>query len=367
MKRIISAIAAFAMIAAALFTFSGILAVKASPAYEVPEGYDTNEYIKLRTFMDITDSNGVSNMEKIEEKVNAYIPITPSDWLRAFDISDPFTWGPRVSEGYDYGFYWGISYFDELPYNVWEISLGNDALEGALDLSGFTELRFVRVHNNSITEVNTEGSEKIYFMEINDAHTKKISWNNNSADVSINLESVGDGYIDLFADDYECGTDDFETDYSWYINARAISDKPFIGWFDTNGALVSSEPCYRIYAGTAGGDNDGCPPPYGTHLNLTARFEVEEEPTPVPTEIPTEEPTAIPTEEPTTVPTDEPTSAPTNEPSAAPTAVPEEPTPSPVPDTPNPPATGGITFTAVGVATIASAGVIALRSRKKNK
>lgn len=366
MKRIISAIAAFVMIAAALFSFTGISTVKASPAYEVPEGYEANEYTKLRAFMDITDSNGISNLEKIEEKVNAYIPITPSDWLREFDISDPFTWSPRVSEGYDYGFYWGLSWWDEPPCNVWEISLGNDALEGTLDLSGFSELWFVRVRNNSITEVKTEGSDKICFMEIKDAHTKKISWNSNSADITINLESVGDGYIDLFADDYECGTDDFETDYSWYINARATSDKPFIGWYDANGELVSSEPCIKFFEGYGAGQSDGCEPPYGTHLNLIARFEAEEEPTPVPTEVPTEEPTAAPTEEPTAVPTDEPTAAPTDEPTAAPTAAPEEPAPSPIPDPPKPPATGAIAVSTVGVAAIASGAAIAIKSRKKN-
>lgn len=364
MKRIISAIAAFAMIAAALFSFTSILAVKASPAYEVPEGYDETEYTKLRAFMDITDSNGVSNLEKISQKVNAYN--SGLGYMPEFDVSAPYTWYAAGSESYDYGLYWEFD-DDAVPYNTWCISFANDALEGTLDLSGFSELHFVRVRNNSITEVKTAGSGEIRFMEIKDAHTKRIIWNHNSADVTINLESVGDGYIDLFADDYECGTDDFETDYSWYINARATSDKPFLGWYDANGELVSSEPCIKFFEGSGAGQSDGCEPPYGTHLNLIARFEAEEEPTPVPTEVPTEEPTAVPTEEPTTEPTDEPTSAPTEAPSAAPSAAPEEPTPSPNPDTPKPPATGAIAFSAVGVATIASGVAIAFRSRKKNK
>ena len=57
-------------------------AAKSPAAHTAPEGYDQNDFNKVRTFLEQTDSNGIRNGEKLNP--DGYDPDDPESWGALF-------------------------------------------------------------------------------------------------------------------------------------------------------------------------------------------------------------------------------------------------------------------------------------------
>ena len=68
-KRILAAFLAVILSLTLVLSAVPAFAVDAND-WTVPEGYDANDYNKIRTFFEITDENGVSNWEKFVERTH---------------------------------------------------------------------------------------------------------------------------------------------------------------------------------------------------------------------------------------------------------------------------------------------------------
>ena len=116
--------------------------IEATPSWTVPSGYDTTEYNRIATFLELTDENGVKNGTKCGTN---YTP------------NDPTTWG---KEGYyntpdDYirptTFTW--SEYDGKKYITEITCYANDCV-GALNLSGFSHIVSLNTARNRISSLN---------------------------------------------------------------------------------------------------------------------------------------------------------------------------------------------------------------------
>lgn len=341
MKKIVSLIIAAAFMLVGFAAFGGITTAANS---SVPSGYAPNDYLKLRAFLETTDSAGVKNGEKLCNEFGV-----------EYDPDDPGTWGNVEEHDGIYGeVCWRLG-DDGLRHAEW-LYFGWLGLVGELDLSGFDYLKYINISENRITAVDLEGASAIESFVCDGNPIGFINWHNAVENVSIDL-SAENGYVNTY---YSWKEDFSNYPCAWYAKAWTESDSRFIGWYDADGNCVSSEPEYEICETLVGEDYAGAPT--GVHLDLTARFESAVEPTAQPTDAPT----AVPTEAPTAVPTDAPTAPPAEptEAPAEPTEAPAEPTVAPT-DAPKPPNTGTIALSAIGIFVAAAGAVVGIRAAKK--
>ena len=119
-------------------------------AVEVPKGYNVNDYLKLRTFLEQTDEEGVKNGFKLNED---YTP------------DDVTTWGVYDEEVP----YWNsITWQDvngELRITV--INFYDSALSGELDLSDCTALERLDCGFNNLIKLNVANATSLVTLDCN--------------------------------------------------------------------------------------------------------------------------------------------------------------------------------------------------------
>ena len=248
---------ALSLLLAAVFALSGC---NQNTPVQVPEGYDADCYLKLRTFLETEDKCGVKNGDKLwtdPERGMKYDADDPKTWNNNFDdISTAVLWYPDKESG--------------LMKIGW-LGLCNDDLVGKADLSGMkgfdTSYGFfvdfsAAIRGSGITGLCTDGCE-IESLDCSGCSIEKIDWKNQKYDIDIMLRSRGGGFVGV---SYLCKG----SDYDWYVNAYPKDNTVFVGWFDKDGNCVCEEPEYVFAVIDAVSEvADG---PEGAHLNLEARF-----------------------------------------------------------------------------------------------
>ena len=197
---------------AALVTVIMILSVTpyslavGSKELKTPEGYNENDYVKMVSFLEITDDNGVKNGEKLSV---------------SFDPDDPDTWG-KYTEWDETGepiefpiFLWteiggemrivkiecnGYDLFGEFDFSncvhLESVNLGHNSGITGLSSKGCTNLKSLRCHYNRIEEIDvSENTELEELWIVDNAIT--------SIDVSHNpmLKALYMGYNNIDAID----------------------------------------------------------------------------------------------------------------------------------------------------------------------
>lgn len=167
MKNLAKAVlsAALALLLALSATQLPFSALKAevSPAWNVPSGYNENDYNKIAAFLEIADVSGVKNGSKLSS---------------SYDPSYPATWGVCYDP----------DYYSEMPTFSWEqfngeyrvrrILVYDKQLVGELDLSDFSELYYANVSTNSIESINLSGCTSLWTFDC---------YNNRLEDIDISV------------------------------------------------------------------------------------------------------------------------------------------------------------------------------------
>ncbi|MBO6060943.1 MAG: hypothetical protein J6P98_02325, partial [Clostridia bacterium] len=250
-------------------------------AVTVPEGYDENDYTVLRAFFETADAGGVKNGEKLFPN---YDPADPTTWID----EDPYrynsvTWNAQ-------GRVYGLSFrgTDDAPIE----------LNGKLDLDLFDALNGVNSWNVIFEEiaaddlpvtskqnnacfqfpmVNGEARftggyvERLYllsathmFCDITGEASSQLSVLP-SFKIDVTVEGLGYAGVSSYGD---------ESYYEVHLNATPAKGGSFIGWFDAEGNLVSSDENYTLYGEDSGVDAEGA---HGEHT-FTARFKTSFDP-----------------------------------------------------------------------------------------
>lgn len=276
---------------------TGSLALK----HSTPDGYNDNDYQKIVAFLDIEDEEGVKNGEKICSLIGV-----------EYDPSDPTTWyGEYYNEDWDEYNSVGIRWSDTGQRRIISIDYCNEwpdffEMVGYLDISGCEYLTYLFVYGNRLSGINASGCSNLQYLDCSDNRTiteldisgcinlyslycedNQISvldlsscpdlvWlscsNIEDLDLSCcpNLRHV---FLDSFSEldfsnnpflnlDYICsegnGLIDYYQDdaYSCFLFAYPESGYTFVGWFDSEGELISSETPYGGYAETEWDDEN---------------------------------------------------------------------------------------------------------------
>lgn len=227
---------------------------------QVPAGYDADCYLKLRTFLETEDKNGIKNGDKLWTD--------PEKGIK-YDVNDPITWNTK-DDNIGTATLWYTNKESGLMQIGW-LGICNDDLVGKLDLSGmkgfetaygFTVDFSAAIRGSGITELCTDGSD-IESLDCSGCSLREINWKSQKYDTDISLKSRGGGFV---------GVSYFDRDFSycWQIDAYPKKNNVFIGWFDEDGKCVSEDPMYVFAVIDAVSEvADG---PAGVHLNLDARF-----------------------------------------------------------------------------------------------
>jgi hypothetical protein len=113
-----------------------------------PAGHDSNDYLKLVTFLDLPSADsGKTNGQQL----NA-----------AYDPDDPATWT-------------GVSWNSDTSKRVTDISLSGNALAGALDVSGMGALQTLVCSNNQLSVLDVSGCDALF--ELNCDHNALTALN----------------------------------------------------------------------------------------------------------------------------------------------------------------------------------------------
>ena len=255
MKRMKMGIAVLITAALLLVCMTPLAVFADNTRYPTPGGYNDNDYQKLVTFLELEDESGVRNGEKISEN---------------YDPQDPTTWeGTTWENG-----------------NIFQIDFYDRNLIGKLDVSNCTELVELDCSYNQLTELDISNNTAMWYLDCGDNQLTELDVSNNTAlehlvcdnnqltelDISnntamwilscrnnqltsLNLESSyslsfladrveaeGNGFIAVNL--YSVVEDDT---YFGYVYAEPKSGSTFIGWYDENGVLLSSEAEFDIY------------------------------------------------------------------------------------------------------------------------
>lgn len=229
-NRIIAAFAAAVFIALSLCSGLPAFAREAEPGvrYNTPSGYNSNDYQKMVTFLELKDSSGVKNGRKLS---SSYSPTSPNTWTG-------IEWsGSRLSV----------------------VDVYSKGLVGSLDLSGCAELFYLGCASNSITEIDVSGCGYLedLFCSNNQIASLNVSGCSSLAFFScdgnrltlidlttcpaynLKLRAAGNGWVGLKYE-YEYDEDwDEDVPVDYYI-ATPKSGASFIGWYTESGAFVSS-------------------------------------------------------------------------------------------------------------------------------
>lgn len=241
----------------------------------VPDALNEHEYSVLRAFFEQKDENGVTNGSKC---------------FPGYDPDDPSTWNDGSANS-DSRVFWNEN------GRVREIALKNSGdapvrLVGTLDLEGFDELTglfvfntsigglelpelpFSAKRNNSCVSVNmAEGevrlvggyAEKIFLRSASHVYCSVTGEAESDLSVlpsfTVDISVEGGGFAGVSAYDDE-------NYYVVRLTAEPAEGGSFLGWFDENGALVSSDPDFELFGEETGQSADGA----HAVFRYTARF-----------------------------------------------------------------------------------------------
>ena len=276
MKRMKMGIAVLITAALLLVCMTPLAVFADNTRYPTPGGYNDNDYQKLVTFLELEDESGVRNGEKISEN---------------YDPQDPTTWEGTTWEN---GNIFQIDFYDrnligkldvsnctelvelDCSYNqlteldisnntaMWYLDCGDNQLT-ELDVSNNTALVELYCGNNQLTELDISNNTALEHLVCDNNQLTELDISNNTAMwilscrnnqlTSLNLESSyslsfladrveaeGNGFIAVNL--YSVVEDDT---YFGYVYAEPKSGSTFIGWYDENGVLLSSEAEFDIY------------------------------------------------------------------------------------------------------------------------
>ena len=275
MKRMKMGIAVLITAALLLVCMTPLAVFADNTRYPTPGGYNDNDYQKLVTFLELEDESGVRNGEKISEN---------------YDPQDPTTWEGTTWEN---GNIFQIDFYDrnligkldvsnctelvelDCSYNqlteldisnntaMWYLDCGYNQLT-ELDVSNNTALMELGCSDNQLTELDISNNTALGYLACDDNLLTELDISNNTAMwelscrnnqlTSLNLESSyslsfladrveaeGNGFIavDLYSE---------VEDYTYFgcVYAEPKSGSTFIGWYDENGVLLSSEAEFDI-------------------------------------------------------------------------------------------------------------------------
>ncbi len=275
MKRMKMGIAVLITAALLLVCMTPLAVFADNTRYPTPGGYNDNDYQKLVTFLELEDESGVRNGEKISEN---------------YDPQDPTTWEGTTWEN---GNIFQIDFYDrnligkldvsnctelvelDCSYNqlteldisnntaMWYLDCGYNQLT-ELDVSNNTALVYLNCGYNQLTELDISNNTALEHLVCDNNQLTELDISNNTAMwilscrnnqlTSLNLESSyslsfladrveaeGNGFIavDLYSE-----VEDYT--YFGYVYAEPKSGSTFIGWYDENGVLLSSEAEFDI-------------------------------------------------------------------------------------------------------------------------
>ena len=276
MKRMKMGIAVLITAALLLVCMTPLAVFADNTRYPTPGGYNDNDYQKLVTFLELEDESGVRNGEKISEN---------------YDPQDPTTWEGTTWEN---GNIFQIDFYDrnligkldvsnctelvelDCSYNqlteldisnntaMWYLDCGYNQLT-ELDVSNNTALVYLNCGYNQLTELDISNNTALEHLVCDNNQLTELDISNNTAMwilscrnnqlTSLNLESSYS--LSFLADRVEAEGNGFIAvnlyseveDYTYfgYVYAEPKSGSTFIGWYDENGVLLSSEAEFDIY------------------------------------------------------------------------------------------------------------------------
>ena len=275
MKRMKMGIAVLITAALLLVCMTPLAVFADNTRYPTPGGYNDNDYQKLVTFLELEDESGVRNGEKISEN---------------YDPQDPTTWEGTTWEN---GNIFQIDFYDrnligkldvsnctelvelDCSYNqlteldisnntaMWYLDCGYNQLT-ELDVSNNTALVYLNCGYNQLTELDISNNTALEHLVCDNNQLTELDISNNTAMwilscrnnqlTSLNLESSYS--LSFLADRVEAEGNGFIAvnlyseveDYTYfgYVYAEPKSGSTFIGWYDENGVLLSSEAEFDI-------------------------------------------------------------------------------------------------------------------------
>ena len=255
MKRMKMGIAVLITAALLLVCMTPLAVFADNTRYPTPGGYNDNDYQKLVTFLELEDESGVRNGEKISEN---------------YDPQDPTTWEGTTWEN---GNIFQIDFYDRNLIGKLDVSNCTELVEldcsynqlTELDVSNNTALVYLNCGYNQLTELDISNNTALEHLVCDNNQLTELDISNNTAMwilscrnnqlTSLNLESSyslsfladrveaeGNGFIavDLYSE---------VEDYTYFgcVYAEPKSGSTFIGWYDENGVLLSSEAEFDIY------------------------------------------------------------------------------------------------------------------------
>ena len=296
MKRMKMGIAVLITAALLLVCMTPLAVFADNTRYPTPGGYNDNDYQKLVTFLELEDESGVRNGEKISEN---YDPQDPTTWegttwengnIFQIDFYDRNLIGKLDVSNCTELVELDCSYnqLTELDISnntaMWYLDCGDNQLTELdvsnntalvhlycgynqlteLDVSNNTELVELYCGNNQLTELDISNNTALEHLVCDNNQLTELDISNNTAMwilscrnnqlTSLNLESSyslsfladrveaeGNGFIAVNL--YSVVEDDT---YFGYVYAEPKSGSTFIGWYDENGVLLSSEAEFDI-------------------------------------------------------------------------------------------------------------------------
>ena len=240
------------------------------------DAYEKNDYESLRAFFELTDEEGITNGSKLFPN---YDPADPTTWID----EDPYRYNSVTFD--DQGKVYGLSFRGTDDARI--------ELVGKLDLDLFDALNGVNSWNVIFEEIEADGLpitekqnnasfqflmvngeakfaggyvERLYllsatrvFCDITGEAKSQLSV---LPSYKINLTVEGKGFagVSSYGD---------ENYYEVHLIASPAEGEEFLGWFDADGKLVSTDENYTLFGEDSGVDAEGA----HAEFVFTARFE----------------------------------------------------------------------------------------------
>ena len=226
----------------------------AAPRLDCPAAEELNEhdYNAVRAFLELKDENGVRNGEKLNE---TYDPDDPATWFyyqpfpeSVYDITPIADWdeGHRLSNFSTLG--------AETSEFIGELDLSNckdlkkiycgDGIK-EVNITGCNDIVSIWIYGSGVKNIYPETIDVQRFTILN-CPIRQLHWkavpgeeNINVYDFDLRLTADGAGYVGVRD---ENGTDYLEI----HIKAYPEEGHKFVGWYDQDGNLISTEESYEI-------------------------------------------------------------------------------------------------------------------------